>query len=73
MVIQSTVTIDTAHSSNSQVMHNYLSCHGVKSILSNIPQSLKRVNAYMYNNRFWTGLSDQHSKDILTVIHFSVH
>ena len=48
---------------------NYLSCHGVKSILSNcIPQSLQVVLIwYKINNRFHPVLSDQH-KDILIAI-----
>ena len=51
------------------IFRHHLSCHGVKSILSNcIPQSLQVVLIwYKINNRFHPVLSDQH-KDILIAI-----
>ena len=51
------------------IFRNYLSCHDVKSILSNcIPQLIQVVLIwYKINNRFHPVLSDQH-KDILIAI-----
>ena len=51
------------------IFRNYLSCHGVKSILSNcISPSLQVVFIrYKINNRFYSVLSD-HFKDIFIVI-----